>query len=219
MSRNPLNHFAAVVITALPLGYLAYAWNDLPGSIALHFNMFGEADKIGSRDDLLMHSSIIAALSILVYLLVVNAHKLDKKRLKNIKPPMFDTIALAAVIFMAVLNLGIMLNAVYPHANIMSKLLLPAIGLFFVFMGNMMYNIRPNKFVGIRIPWTLKDEDNWRHTHRLGSKLFFVGGILITIAAIGFDERIAAAFMSVIIILISLVSILYSYLFYRKNKQ
>lgn len=219
MLPKPLNHIASILIALIPLAYLAYVWNDLPANIGLHFNVIGEADRSGDKNGLLMQISTVSALTILVYFLVINAHKLDKKRLKGIKPPTFDTIALATVLFMTVINLGIILNGIYPASGIFSKLMLPAIGLFFVFMGNVMYNIKPNKFVGIRIPWTLNDEDNWRHTHRLGSKLFFVGGILITIVSVAYDQHIAAAFMSVTVTLIALVSILYSYLFYRKNKQ
>ena len=30
-----------------------------------------------------------------------------------------------------------------------------------------------------RTPWTLEDEDNWRKTHHLASKIWFIGGLIM----------------------------------------
>ena len=57
-------------------------------------------------------------------------------------------------------------------------------GLLFAFMGNLMHNIKPNYFAGVRTPWTLEDPDTWRATHRLAGKLWFGGGIFVTIAVL-----------------------------------
>ena len=46
--------------------------------------------------------------------------------------------------------------------------LLPLTGLLFMFIGNLMYSIKPNYFAGIRLPWTLSSDDNWRATHKVG---------------------------------------------------
>ena len=45
--------------------------------------------------------------------------------------------------------------------------------------GNYMNNIKPNLFLGIRLPWTLSDENNWCQTHYLGATLRFSGGIIL----------------------------------------
>ncbi|MFQ9409913.1 MAG: SdpI family protein [Evtepia gabavorous] len=33
--------------------------------------------------------------------------------------------------------------------------------------------------MGIRLPWTLADEDNWAYTHRLAGKVWTIGGLVI----------------------------------------
>lgn len=218
-SKNPLRHILAVIILLVPFAYLGYVWNGLPETIAIHFGASGEANGFGDRTTLLVQSCIVAGITLLAYLLVVNAHVIDKKRNNGVKPAMFDTIAFVTVVFMSVISLGIIVNAMYPNESIFNRMMLPAIGMFFVFMGNVMYNIKPNRFVGVRIPWTLNDDDNWKHTHRLASKLFFVGGVLITLVSLAYKTEVAAMFMSGIVLVIVLVTVGYSYNFNRTNQK
>lgn len=217
--KNPLRHLLVIIVSLLPLAYLAMQWSAMPETVATHFGIDGKPDAYGSKKFILGLSIFMSVINFIVYLVVINAHKLDKKRTKGIKPANFDTIAVATVIFMAIINLGIIINSRYPDAVLVDKVLLPVIGLFFVFLGNLMYNIKPNRFVGVRIPWTLNDDDNWKHTHRVASKLFFVAGLLITLVALGYETKIAMIFFSIIVLVITIATVLYSYLFYRKNKK
>ncbi len=41
----------------------------------------------------------------------------------------------------------------------------------FLVLGNYFGNLKPNRFVGIRTPWTLKSDETWRATHRLGGRI------------------------------------------------
>jgi hypothetical protein len=45
------------------------------------------------------------------------------------------------------------------------------VGLMLAVVGNYIYNIKPNYFAGIRLPWTLHNDENWKRTHLLGGKL------------------------------------------------
>lgn len=42
-----------------------------------------------------------------------------------------------------------------------------AIGILFLFIGNELPKVKSNFFMGIRTPWALCSEENWRRTHRL----------------------------------------------------
>lgn len=218
-SGNPLKHWLAAVIMAVPPVYLLLRWNNIPGTVALHFGADGTPDRYGSKVELLITTLLMAIISLLCYLLITNVHKLDKKRTKGIKPPMLDNIAFVTAVFVSVLSLAIIISGVNPGAMLIDKIVLPAIGLFFIFMGNVMYNIRPNRFVGIRTPWTLSSDDNWKKTHRLGAKLFFVGGLLITLTSLTFDTVIATIFTTGIALLIAVITITYSFLYYKSNKN
>ena len=218
-SKNPLRHILALVIAIIPLMYVALQWNTVPETVAVHFDIHGQADDYGSKKEMLLMAVFLSVTSLITYLVVINAHKFDKKRTKGVKPVMFDTIALATVLFISILNLTIIINSIYPGVVLLDKVVIPVIGLFFIFMGNVMYNIKPNRFVGIRVPWTLNNDENWKHTHRLGSKLFFVGGILITLVSLGYEVEVSTIFMTGVVLIITITTVLYSYLYHRKSQN
>lgn len=67
------------------------------------------------------------------------------------------------------------------------------VGGVLVAVGNVLPQLRPNFFVGIRTPWTLADEHVWRRTHRLGGRLFAVAGLLCVAGAVAGGAAAAAA--------------------------
>lgn len=216
-SRNPLRHIVAIIITLIPVIYLAIIWKEMPAEVAVHFDKYGKPDAFGSRLQTLLMTAFMSIVAIGTYVLVVNAHRFDKRR--KLVPGQFDNIAMLTVVFVTVLNLTTVFNSLNPDVVLLDKIIVPAIGLFFIFMGNIMYNIKPNKFVGIRVPWTLNDDDNWKMTHRMGSKLFFVGGLLITLVALGFPVDVASMFLTAVALLIAITTTLYSYLYHRKTRN
>lgn len=46
------------------------------------------------------------------------------------------------------------------------------LGLFFIIFGNYLPKVSPNHVVGIRLPWTLNNTENWRKTHRFAGWIF-----------------------------------------------
>ena len=57
------------------------------------------------------------------------------------------------------------------------------IGLLFVFIGNYLPKCRQNAMIGIRLPWTLSDVDNWNFTHRVAGRVWMVCGMVMLAAA------------------------------------
>ena len=97
--------------------------------------------------------------------------------------------------------------------------ILMLIGAFFVLLGNYFKTIKPNYFVGIRTPWTLENEAVWKSTHKLGGKLWVVGGLLIIITSLVFSEPTALTLSIVITAIITLVPIAHSYLEFKKSPK
>ncbi|MBS1605397.1 MAG: SdpI family protein [Bacteroidetes bacterium] len=44
----------------------------------------------------------------------------------------------------------------------------------------------------MRTPWTLSDDDNWRKTHRPGSRLWFYGGLILLALTLALPESAQA---------------------------
>lgn len=207
---------AAVVIWLLPIAYIAYIYQSLPASVPVHFGIDGNPDRYGSKGEFLVTEGAVIGAAALVYLLLKFLPAIDPKKYVKYGEPTFLKLALGMVLFMSALTIAIAF-ATINHSFKIDKLILPIIGLLFAFMGNIMHSIKPNYFAGVRTPWTLEDNDTWRATHRLAGKLWFIGGIVLTIAVLLLPAKAGMIiFMSMIAILV-LVPVVYSYVYYRKR--
>lgn len=50
--------------------------------------------------------------------------------------------------------------------------------LLFIVIGNYLPKIKQNNTIGIRIVWTLQDEENWNATHSFSGRIWRTSGIL-----------------------------------------
>ena len=90
-------------------------------------------------------------------------------------------------------------------------------GLMFMVIGNYLPKVKQNNTIGIRVIWTLQDEENWNATHRFSGKLWMAAGILCMLCGL-FEENMAALVLFIVSIMAAaIISILYSYLFYKKK--
>ena len=125
-------------------------------------------------------------------------------------------IAIIVITFFSLLQL-IIINASLGNDILIQKGMLPLLSLFFCLLGNAMINIKPNYFIGIRTPWTLESEANWKATHRLGGKLWFWGGIVLTPLTFIIPFKIAVFIFLFIILVVTIIPIIFSYLFFKKQ--
>ena len=53
------------------------------------------------------------------------------------------------------------------------------VGMVLIAVGNYLPKARQNYTIGIKLPWTLANEENWNRTHRFAGYLWVVCGILM----------------------------------------
>jgi uncharacterized membrane protein len=107
-----------------------------------------------------------------------------------------------------------------PNDLNITSIILVMVSLLFTFLGNLMYHIKPNYFIGIRLPWTLENENNWRHTHRLAGITWFIGGIISATLSMLIQPKTMFIIFIGITFLLVLVPGIYSFiLFKRTNGQ
>jgi uncharacterized membrane protein len=107
----------------------------------------------------------------------------------------------------------LILRAAKHSGELSSSVMFVGIGILFAVIGNLLGKVTRNFFVGIRTPWTLASEEVWNRTHRLAGKLFVVAGLAV----------VASAFLGgtiwVMVVatgLASLISVVYSYVLYKR---
>ena len=66
--------------------------------------------------------------------------------------------------------LALLRSGVETYALIVTILYL-SFGLMVLVLGNIMPKVRQNNTIGIKIKWTLENEENWNATHRFSGKL------------------------------------------------
>ena len=106
----------------------------------------------------------------------------------------------------------------YDGADFMFILMNLGFGLLFLLIGNYMPKFRQNATIGIRVKWTLENEENWNVTHRFGGKVWVVAGLACMIAALLPSAAMAVVFTAAIVAA-AVVPCVYSYLYYRKQLQ
>jgi uncharacterized membrane protein len=89
------------------------------------------------------------------------------------------------------------------------------LGVLFVIIGNYLPKARQNYTIGIRIPWTLANEENWNRTHRLAGYLWMIGGILMIIACL--SRLVPAEWLIGLFLIMALEPCIYSYWLHAKK--
>lgn len=215
MKHLSLKNLILVVLLSAPIIYLKLVYSDLPQKVALHFGADGQPDRYGEKSELWTPILIMMSVALVTYLIVTNIGKIDPKKQTLQSQEVMQKLGLTIVSFVSILTMYI----VYSSYNTTDgKLVFIMMGLFFAAIGNFMNNIKPNYFVGLRLPWTLENEDNWRKTHHLASKLWVSGGLLIAILAIFIAPGLMSKIMLPIVLLIVIIPSVYSYQYYKKTK-
>ncbi len=94
-------------------------------------------------------------------------------------------------------------------------LVAPLLGVMFIVIGNYMPKAVQNRTFGIKIIWTLANEENWNATHRFAGKLWVGMGALMLLSA--FLPEIAFIIAFIVILTVAVVSCtVYSYVYYKK---
>jgi uncharacterized membrane protein len=212
-------HFLAIIFFIAPVVYLLFIYPQLPATVATHFDLSGRPDDYGSKNSLWIMTLVLSVVTILVYVLLCNVHRIDPKKKAYENKDRLQKIALAVTAFIAAVQIWIIHSTQVGSTGNEPKFIFVGIGILFAIIGNYMENIRPNYFAGLRLPWTLENEDNWRKTHHYASRIWFIGGIVIAVSSLllPFIPTIIILFTSALTMII--LPTVYSYKLYKKNKQ
>ena len=204
------------ILMAIPWIYLAIIWNDLPAIIPTHFGLSGKADDFAPKPHIIFMPALFSVIGIGIYFLLRNLHRFDPKRkYTESTSGVLSKIAVGLVILLCALCICFLYWAL--HGKMVGmNLLFCGLSLFIAYMGNLMHSIKPNYFAGFRVPWALENEDNWRKTHQLASKVWFICGIAMAIISLIVSPQIIIFIFIPAILIMTLVPTIYSYNLYRR---
>ena len=200
------------VIVAIAFLMTAALYTRLPDSLPVHWNLAGEVDRYAAKPLGALLMPLVMIFTALLFEAVPRISPRDFAIDANARG--FRAIATATlVLLLAVHTLTLVAGLGFPvDINLVMPL---GIGALFVVIGNYMTTVQKNFFVGIRTPWTLASDDVWFRTHRLGGRLFMLGGIVL-MATVFLGPKAMMAAMLVVITIVAGVPIVYSYVVYRR---
>ena len=182
----------------------------------MHWNVHGEIDRYGSRNELFL----IAGINVFLGVFMSAMAKIDPKQ-KNYTRfrETYEWMIIWTLGFMTVLMGVVLVETMQPGTLNISKVVCAMVGILFVVLGSMMAKVKQNFFTGIKTPWTLSSEAVWDKTQKLGGKCMALGGILIMGSAF-LSSGEAAVFMIILVaVLVIIAPMVMSYIWYKKEME
>ena len=199
------------LITLLPILVGMFYWNQLPDKMATHFDMAGTPNGWSSKWFAVIGiPAIMAVVNVLCIFLTETdprRHKYPEKMMKFVYWTC-PVVSWICVVLTINYELGFEFAAMPKFGSLF-------IGTLFVVIGNYLPKVKQNYYMGIKLPWTYSDEENWNRTHRMAGKLWVVGVIVLVL---NFFLEITGLEFAVLIIMI-VVPTVYSWAFSRKKDK
>ncbi len=195
-----------VCLLPIALGLLLY--KKLPDQLPTHFDINDTPDSYSSKAVACFVLPAGLAIVNLFTHFILNADPKSRNANAVIRAVGLWAIPVTSLILMPV-TLFKGLGYDVPITMICSAL----IGLLFLIIGNYMPKSRQSYTVGIRLPWTLDNEENWNKTHRFGGFVWVLGGLAVIV-----NTFIGSFYVMLgIIALMAILPVIYSYLLYRRQ--
>ncbi|MBX2819841.1 MAG: SdpI family protein [Rhodothermaceae bacterium] len=213
--KTLIKDWPALLILITPFVLIAAYWNQIPDEIPMHWNINGEVDRWGEKG---FDVFFLPLASLGAYLLMLAVPHIDPKR--KAKSQQKGIRAFRHIIPFLLTGLFLVIFAQWMGLDFeLGKGIGVVLSVFFIAIGNYLQSVKPNYFIGIRTPWTLESEDIWKKTHRLGGRIWMIGGLVLLIASVFFGERLFFWFLSFGVFFFAFVPIGYSFYLYMQSKK
>lgn len=193
------------IVMLLPILAGVLLWDRLPEQVATHFDFEGNPNGWSSRG--------FTVFGIPLFLLacqwIAVAATFSDPKHKNLSEKVFKVvlwIVPMVSLILAVVCYGYELGYDTSDGTIAFAIM----GILFMVVGNYLPKCRQNYTIGIKIPWTLHNEENWNHTHRMAGYLWIFCGLLMLVNSFLRWDWLAFVLIPAAV----LIPMIYSYLYY-----
>ena len=201
------------LVMLLPLVAGAILWNKLPEQLATHFDASGTPDSYSSRGFAVF--GIPALLILFQWMCAFGCLKFDPKA-ENLEGKVMGLVLWICPVISIVMSVIVLGNGLgyQVAAEVIAPLL---VGMVIVVIGNWLPKCKQTWTLGIKLPWTLEDEDNWNRTHRFAAPIWVVCGLIIMASSFLPPLRIWLVLGALAVIMIA--PTVYSYRIFRSKKK
>ena len=210
-NKKKLMITSIVILVPILIGLLL--WNKLPDQLPTHWNAQGEVDGWSSKAFAVFGLPII--LFVMHWACVLGTSADPKKQ--NIEGKVLGIVLwICPIISLLVctLSYGVALGMEFK----VDKIVLALMGIVFIVIGNYLPKCKQSYTMGIKLPWTLNDEENWNRTHRMGGKLWVASGMILLLSMLLPTNAMVVVVLAVIGVAV-FVPTVYSYLLFREKEK
>lgn len=211
--KNKWKLIISSILILLPVFVGLVMWNILPEEFTTHWGADGQADGWSSKPFGIIFPPVLI---LAAFWICVWATAADPKN-KNQSQKAFGmvlwimpatSLLASALVYASALGMEVNVSLIMPMM----------LGLMFLLIGNYLPKCKQNSTIGIKVSWTLNNEENWSATHRFGGKVWMLGGLVMM--ACGFLPGDIAIFATLAIaIALGVIPMVYSYRYYKKQRQ
>lgn len=191
MQAHPLLtrfHYVMIVLIIL-VTILGFFLVPLDQQLPIHWNIRGEADGFAPAPfALLLPLALVAFIA--AVMLILRRAQLQKDFESGrfvINATLNGLTGLALMLLCTTILIG------RGHQLDMLRLVMMAVSILLVMVGNVLPKSQQNWVAGIRLPWTLRDTENWQLTHR------WAGWVMVILGLIAFGIAVVSKSHSLII--------------------
>lgn len=209
IKRNLPKLIITSLITLIPIVVGLILWDKLPDTVPVHWDINGNVDGYATR----IQAVFVMPLALVAFHWICAIGTLLDPKKQNINDKMFTLVLWIIPVISLLCNSLVYATALGHKVSV--EIIMPLfMGALSVVIGNYMPKCKQSYTLGIKLPWTLNDEENWNKTHRLAGFLWVICGVMIMATAF------LGKFWLLFVVLIPMVIIptVYSYLLY-KNKE
>jgi uncharacterized membrane protein len=200
------------IVILLPILFGLALWDRLPANMVSHWGADGVADS--TMPKVFMVFGVPVILLALQWLMLLTETFLQKNKPQNQK--------IVAIVYWIIPAVSLAVH-VFIYSVALEKdwnlfALLPVlIGVLFMWIGNYLPKTIRNRTMGIKLRWTMGNDENWQKTHRLGGKIWFWSGLVLLVCALLPAKFTIYAMVAMILVSVTVPTI-YSYAIYKKHK-
>lgn len=198
-----------ICLSPMLLAFMFY--KELPEQIAVHFNHDGVADNYLSKPVVVFGLPVLLAIIHLYSNFRINKDPKTENAsisLKEILKWLIPLLSITMIPISIFKSMGMNIPIEF-----ISQIIL---GLILIICGNYMPKCKQNYTVGIKLPWTLSNKDNWNKTHRFSGFIWVLGGATILINTF-LDISFYITLISIVLLVI--LPFIYSYNLYKKQNK
>lgn len=213
LKKNKSRIIISSIIILLPMIFGLIMWDKLPDTMTTHWGADGNADGFSGKVFAVFG---LPAITLILHFVCLLFTLFDKKQ-KEQNPKALGMIFWILPVVSLFTN-GIMYRTAFGKEFDLAVFVPALLGVMFIFIGNYLPKVKQNRTLGIKISWTLNNEENWNKTHRFGGKVWVVGGLIMLFSV--FLPLTAMVWIMVCVIAVMvIVPIVYSYYIYKQHQK